>query len=69
MYRGLKYNGSGCIDLTAYQAIINITRDSLTKNTRQESRDASYKNRENRKGDNYEHCKNDKYRHTHGYAK
>ena len=28
MYRGLKYNGSGYIDLTAYQAIINIYKNS-----------------------------------------
>ena len=28
MYRGLKYNGSGCIDLTAYQAIKNVSKNA-----------------------------------------
>ncbi len=28
MFRGLKYNGSGYIDLTAYQAIVNIYKNS-----------------------------------------
>lgn len=68
MYRGLKYNGSGCIDLTAYQVIINITKDSLTENSRKEIKGTSYKNGDKRKGGSYEHCKNEKYRHTHGYA-
>ena len=28
MFRGLKYNGSGYLDLTAYQVIINIYKNS-----------------------------------------
>lgn len=27
MYRGLKYNGSGCLDMTAYRAIKNINKE------------------------------------------
>lgn len=38
MFRKLKYNGSGCLDMTAYQAILNIemeNRQNYKKNKKE----------------------------------
>lgn len=57
MNRGLKYNGSGCMDLTAYQAIINISKKNVMIGTQ------NLKNKREilRKEVKHEYCKNEEY--------
>ncbi len=57
MNRGLKYNGSGCMDLTAYQAIINISK----KNVMMGAQNLKNKSEILRKEVKHEYCKNEEY--------
>ena len=63
MFRGLKYNGSGYLDLTAYQAIINIYKNSGGNKAVNKERNSKGSKRKD--GCN-EYCKNEKYGYTDG---
>lgn len=48
MFRKLKYNGSGCIDMTAYQAILNIEME----NRRNHKKDKKERRKSNERSTN-----------------